>query len=159
MKVRRLSFSPYSMFSKLDEERLCLWPLMKLLMNNLLNSWNEVMVFGGSLPNYTLAGPFNLVGKALHMISSGTPCRCMVVLKVAIWSQGSFVPSYESKVGILNLEGRGWLWWTRWRESQFYGRDHPHGLLSLWCPSSPPWLSSFGPFLSPSVAPSEWWYL
>ena len=28
---------------------------------------------------------------------------------MAIWSQWSCVPSYESKVGILNLEGRGWL--------------------------------------------------
>ena len=109
MKVWRLSFSPCSMFSKLDEERLCLWPSTKLLMNNLLNSWNEVMVFGGSLPNHTLAGPFNVVGKALHMISSGTPWRCMVILNVAIWSQRSHVPSYESRVGILNLEGRGWL--------------------------------------------------
>ena len=109
MKVRRLSFSPYSMFTKLDEERLCLWPLTKLLSNNLLNSWNEVMVFGGSLPNHTLTGPFNMVGKALHMISFGTSCKCMVVLNVPLWSQGSHVPSYESKVGILNLEGRGWL--------------------------------------------------
>ena len=109
MKVQRLSFSPYSMFTKLDEERLCLWPLTKLLTNNLLNSWNEVMVFGGSLPNHTLTRPFNMVGKALHMISSGTSCKCMVVLNVPIWSQGSHIPSYESKVGILNLEGRGWL--------------------------------------------------
>ena len=34
-----------------------------------LNSWNEVMVFSGSLPNHTLARPFNIVGTALHMIS------------------------------------------------------------------------------------------
>ena len=33
----------------------------------------------------------------------------MVVLNVAIWSQRSHVPSYESRVGILNLKGRGWL--------------------------------------------------
>ena len=26
-----------------------------------------------------------------------------------MWSQGSRVPSYESRIGILNLEGRGWL--------------------------------------------------
>ena len=67
------------------------------------------MVFDDSLPNHTLAVPFNVVGKALHMISSGTPWRCMVVLNVAMWLQGSHVLSYESKVGILNLEGRGWL--------------------------------------------------
>ena len=49
-----------------------------------LNSWNEVMVFGGSLPNHTLTGPFNMVGKALHMISFGTSCKCMVVLNVPL---------------------------------------------------------------------------
>ena len=67
------------------------------------------MVFGDSLPNHTLAGSFNVVGKALHMILSGTSWRCMVVLNVAMWSQGSRVPSYVYKVGILNLEGRVWL--------------------------------------------------
>ena len=88
---------------------LCLWPPMKLLTNNLLNSWNEVMVFGGSFSNHTLAGPFKMVRKAPYMILSRTPWRCMVILNVAIWSQGYHVPSHESKVGILNLEGRGWL--------------------------------------------------
>ena len=67
------------------------------------------MVFGGSLLNHTLAGPFRVVGKALHMISTRTPKRCMVVLNMAIWSQGSWVPSYESRVGILNFQGKGWL--------------------------------------------------
>ena len=38
-----------------------------------------------------------------------TPWRCIVVLKVAIWSKGSRVPSYEFKEGILNLWGKGWL--------------------------------------------------
>ena len=31
------------------------------------------MVLSDSLPNHTLVGPFNVVGKALHMISFGTP--------------------------------------------------------------------------------------
>ena len=61
------------MFKKLDEECFFLYPFTKLLTNNLLNSWNEVIVVGGSLPNHTLAEPFNVVGKALHMISFGTP--------------------------------------------------------------------------------------
>ena len=65
------------------------------------------MVFGGNLPNYTMTGPFNVVGKTLHMISFGTPWRCMVVLNETMWSQGSHVPSYKSRVGILNLEGKG----------------------------------------------------
>ena len=42
------------------------------------------MVFGGILPNHTLAGAFDVVGKALHMILSGTPWKCMVVLNMAM---------------------------------------------------------------------------
>ena len=44
-------------------------------------------------------------------------------LKVAMWSNGSRVPSYEFKEGILNFGGKGWplmeavkgesIWWTR----------------------------------------------
>ena len=30
-------------------------------------------------------------------------------LKVAMWSHGSHVPSYEPNANILNLEGKGWL--------------------------------------------------
>ena len=33
----------------------------------------------------------------------------MINLNVAMWLQGSRVPSYESKVVILNFEGRGWV--------------------------------------------------
>ena len=97
------------MLNRLDKEHFYFCPPTKLLTNNLLNSLNKVMVFGGNFLNHTLVGPFKVVGKALHIISSGTPCRCMVVLNVAMWSQGSCVPSYESKVGVLNLEGKGWL--------------------------------------------------
>ena len=61
------------MVSRLDEERLCLYPPMKLLTNNLLNSSKELTVFGGVLLNHTRIGPLKLVGKALHVISSGTP--------------------------------------------------------------------------------------
>ena len=63
---------------------------------------------GGILLNHTRAGPLRVVGKALHIISSGTHWRCIVVLKVAMWSKGSRVLSYESKEGILNFGGRGW---------------------------------------------------
>ena len=97
------------MVNRLDKERLCLCPPIKLLMNNLLNSSNGPIMFGGILLNHTHAGPLRMVGKALHIISSRTPWRCIVVLKVAIWSHESRVPSYESKEGILNLGGKGWL--------------------------------------------------
>ena len=61
MKEHRLSFSHCSMLNKLNEERFCLCLPMKLLTNNLLNSWNEVMLFGSNFPNHTLAGSFRLV--------------------------------------------------------------------------------------------------
>ena len=96
------------MVNKLDEERLYLCPPMKLLTNNLLNSSKELTMLGGILLNHTHAIPLRVVGKALHIISSGTPWKCIVVLKVAMWSKGSRVPSCESKEGILNFSGKGW---------------------------------------------------
>ena len=96
------------MVNRLDEERLCLCPPMKLLTNNLLNSSKELTVLGGILLNQTHAGPLRVVGKALHIIPSRTPWRCIVVLKVAMWSNGSHAPSYESKEGVLNFGGKGW---------------------------------------------------
>ena len=97
------------MVNRLEEKCLCLYPPMKLLTNNLLNSSKELTVLGGILLNHTRASPLWVVGKALHIISSGTPWRCIVVLKVAIWSKRSYALSYESKEGIFNLEGKGWL--------------------------------------------------
>ena len=109
MKDRELSLSPCSIVSRPDEERLCLCPPIKLLTNTLLNSSKKPTVFGSILLNHTHAAPLRVVGKALHIISSRTPWRCIVVLKVAMWSHESCVPSYESNEGILNLEGKGWL--------------------------------------------------
>ena len=96
------------MVNKLDEERLCLCPPIKLLTNSLLNSSKELTVFGGILLNHTYAGSLKVVGKALHIISSETLWRFIVILKVAIWSKGSRIPSYKSKEGILNFGGKGW---------------------------------------------------
>ena len=73
MKECRLSFSPCSMVNRLDEDRLCLCPPMKLLTNNLLNSSKELTVLRGILLNHTRTSPLRVVGKALHIISSGTP--------------------------------------------------------------------------------------
>ena len=126
---------------------------MKLLMNNLLNSSKELSVFGGILLNHTHAGPLRVIGKVLHIISSETPWRCIVVLKVAMWSHGSRIPSYESNEGILNLEGMGWLLMevmkgesVRWTKSSTW-------FVLLIFASSHPWPSSFNPSPSPSVAP------
>ena len=72
MKDRKFSFSLCSMVSRLDEEHLCLCPLIKLLTNNILNSSKELTVFGGILLNHIHIGPLRVVGKALHIISNGT---------------------------------------------------------------------------------------
>ena len=73
MKDRKLSFSPCFIVNRLDEERLCLCPLIKLLTNNVLNSSKELTMFGGILLNHTRASPLRVVGKALHIISFGIP--------------------------------------------------------------------------------------
>ena len=62
---------------------LYLCPPMKCEVNWAVNSLKVLMEFGVNLLNQTLAGPFSVVGKALHMISSGTPWRCIRVLKVS----------------------------------------------------------------------------
>jgi len=51
------------------------------------------MELGVILLNQTLVGPFRVVGKALHMISSSTPYKCIRVLKDSKWSRGSLDPS------------------------------------------------------------------
>ena len=72
-----------------------------------LNSLKDETEFGAILLNHTRVGPLSVVGKALHMIFSGTPCRCIRVLNDSRWSMRSFDPSYASTYGILNLVGRG----------------------------------------------------
>ena len=46
---------------------------MKCDANWALSSLKELMELGVSLLNHILAGPFSVVGKALHMILSGIP--------------------------------------------------------------------------------------
>ena len=123
---------------RLDKEHLWLWPPMKLLTNNLLNSSKELTVFGVISLNHTRASPLRVVGKALHIISIGTPWRCIVFLKVAMWSHGSRVPSYKSNECILNLEGKGWLLMevmkgesVRWTKSSMWFVHSPHYLIHL----------------------------
>ena len=61
---------------------LYLCPPMKCEVNWALSSLKVLIEFGVNLQNQILARPFSVVGKALHMISSGTPWRCIRVLKV-----------------------------------------------------------------------------
>ena len=60
---------------------LYLCPPIKCEANYALNSLKVLMKFGINLLNHTLAGPFSVVGKAQHMISSAMPYRCIRVLK------------------------------------------------------------------------------
>ena len=46
---------------------------MKCDANWVLSSLKELMELGVNLLNHILTGPFSMVGKALHMISSGIP--------------------------------------------------------------------------------------
>lgn len=80
---------------------------MKCETKCLLNSLKVEMILGAILLKHTLAGPLSVVGKAMHMISSRTPYRCMRVLNDSKWLSGSFNLSYASTYGIQNLPGRG----------------------------------------------------
>ena len=52
---------------------LYLCPPIKCEVNWALNSLKVLMEFGVNLLNQILTGPFNVIGRALHMISAGTP--------------------------------------------------------------------------------------
>ena len=80
---------------------------MKCVMKSPLNSLKVKMKLEAILLNHTWTGLLSVVEKALHMISSGTPCKCMSVLNDYRWLRGSFNPSYASTCGILNLASRG----------------------------------------------------
>ena len=60
---------------------LYLWPLMKCEAHWALNSLKVPMELSVNLLNQIFAGPFSVVGKALHMISSAIPYKCIRVLK------------------------------------------------------------------------------
>ena len=103
----RLSSSYCLMFSRLAEDLLYLYPSIKWVMKCLLNSLKVDTVLGINLLNHARVGLLSVVGNALHIISSRTPCRCMRVLNDPRWSRGSFNPLYATTCGILNLARRG----------------------------------------------------
>ena len=96
----RLSSSSCVMLSMAVKDLLCLCPPMKCVTKCLLNSLKVETVFGVSLLNHTFVGPFSVVGKTLHIISSGIPCKCMRVLNDSKWSNESREPSYAFTCGI-----------------------------------------------------------
>ena len=58
-------------------------PPMKCEVNWALSFLKVLIELGVNLLNQILVAPFSIVGKALHMISFGTPWRCIRVLKVS----------------------------------------------------------------------------
>ena len=85
----RLSSSHCVMLSMATEDLLCLCPPMKCVTKCLLNSLKVETMFEVSLLNHILAGPFSVVGKALHIISSRNPYKYMSFLNDSKWSGGS----------------------------------------------------------------------
>ena len=69
-----------------------------------LNSLKVETVLFDILLNHALASPLSVVGSSLHMISSGTPYRCMRDSK---WLSRSLDSSYASTYRIQNLAERG----------------------------------------------------
>jgi len=94
-------------FRRLAGNLLYLCPPMKCVTKCPLSSIKFEMEFGVILLNHTLAGPLSVVGNALQIILSRTPCKYMRVLNDFRWSSGSFAPSYVSTYGIQNLAGKG----------------------------------------------------
>jgi len=82
-------------------------PLMKWVTKWPLNSLKVETVLRAGLLNHTLDGPLSIVGNALHMISSGTPYKCIRVLNDSRWLSRTRDPSYASTCGIWNLARRG----------------------------------------------------
>ena len=70
------------MLIKYAVDFLYLCPSMKCEVNWALSSLKVLIEVGVNLLNQILVGPFSVVGKALHMISFGTPWRYIRVLKV-----------------------------------------------------------------------------
>ena len=60
-----------------------------------------------SLLNHTYIAPLRVVEKERNNISSRGRCRLKVVLKVVIWSNGSFRPSNDLSYGRWNFGGMG----------------------------------------------------
>jgi len=77
------------MFIKHAMDFLYLCPSIKCEANWVLNSLKVLMELGVNLLNQILASPLSVVGKALYMISSAIPCRCIKVLIDSRWSKGS----------------------------------------------------------------------
>ena len=82
---------------------------MKWRTKSLLSCSKSAIVLEDILLNHTMVAPFNIVGNALHITSSGVICNSISVLNDSMWSKGSLEPSYDSNYGRQNFGGRGWI--------------------------------------------------
>ena len=82
------------------------WPPIKCQTNKSLNYLKFAIDDTGSLLNHTLMAPLSVVGKDLHITSSGVCCRFSIILKAPIWLTRSLLSSYNSSCGRRNLRGK-----------------------------------------------------
>ena len=81
---------------------------MKWHTNRLL-SWSKSSIEDcANLLNHTQAAPLRVVGKDWHTILSRVCYRLKVILKVVMWSSGSFNSSYDSSCKSQNFGESGW---------------------------------------------------
>ena len=117
IKDRRLSFFPCSMVNRLDEKRLCLYPLVKLLTNNLLNSSKELTELRGYLAKPHSCRPFEggWKGSAHYLFRNPLKVHCSfescnVVKRVThsiVWIQRGHLELWRERVTIDECSKRG----------------------------------------------------
>ena len=103
----RVSFSLCLMVSKWSTDLFRCCPLTKWHSKELPNCLKLSMDKVGSLLNHTCVAPLRVVGKERHNITSRGYWRPRVVLKVVMWSNGSFRPSNDLSCGRRNFKGIG----------------------------------------------------
>ena len=101
------SLSPCLMVSRWSTGLFWHCPPMKCDTKELPSCSKLSMDNVASLLNHTYIAPLRVVGKERHNISSGGRCRLKVVLKVVIWSNGSFRPLNDLSCGRRNFGGMG----------------------------------------------------
>lgn len=105
--------SSYLIASRWSAGLVCHWPPTKWLIKELLSCLKSSMVDRASLLNHNLAVPLRVVEKYLHKISSRVCYRLSFILKVIMWSRGSFKSLNDSSWGgeILTIRGIPGLSW------------------------------------------------
>ena len=103
-----LSDSPSSclIVSRWSTGLFCRCPLTKWCTNELLSCSKSSIDDWANFLNRTCTAPLRVAGKEWHRISYGVCYRLRVILKVVMWSNGSFRLSYNPSWGKWNLGGK-----------------------------------------------------